>query len=153
MRAEDRYDSLFAFYASLKGLDWLLLKSQAKQESAFNPDAVSPVGAVGLFQFMPNTWKEWQDGTPGIQPVNFGAKLVDPRDPEDATQAACFYNRWLLDYLGGDSTKALAAYNWGPTNVRKAVAADGAAWGAHLPSETAEYVARIQSYRRQYKGN
>jgi soluble lytic murein transglycosylase-like protein len=151
MNAEDRYDSLFQFYAYQRGLDWLYLKAQAKQESAFNPDAVSPAGAVGLFQFMPNTWKEWDDGTPGIQPVNFGVKLVDPRCPECATVAAGFYNRWLLDYFSGDIQKALAGFNWGPTNVRKAVAAKAYEWSSLLPEETANYVVRIQKYRREFK--
>ncbi len=58
MNAEDRYDSLFQFYAGQKAIDWLLLKAQVKRESAFDPNARSPVGAVGLAQFMPATWDE-----------------------------------------------------------------------------------------------
>ena len=152
MNSDNRYDSLIAYYSSMKQIDWLLLKAQIKAESAFNPDAVSPVGAMGLCQFMPGTWKEWEDGTPGIQPVQVGAKLIDPRDPEDAIQAQAFYMRWLLDLFAGDEQKTLAAYNWGPTNVRKAVQAKGAEWSSLLPDETQKYVARIQQYKREYKG-
>lgn len=66
MTAEDRYDSLIAYYFDRtahrygfdEGVDWHLVKAQVRQESAFNPEAVSPVGARGLLQIMPGTWGE-----------------------------------------------------------------------------------------------
>ena len=49
------YDDLFKKYARLFGLPWKLIKSQAWQESRFNPNALSPSGARGLLQLMPKT--------------------------------------------------------------------------------------------------
>ena len=49
------YGDLFKKYARLFGLPWKLIKSQAWQESRFNPNALSPSGARGLLQLMPKT--------------------------------------------------------------------------------------------------
>ena len=82
-------------------------------ESALSPTAVSPVGAVGLWQFMPSTGKSY-----GLE-VN---SLVDERrDPVRATQAACRYLKDLYA-IYNDWTLAIAAYNCGPGNVNKALA-------------------------------
>lgn len=51
------YDGLFRRYANLCDWDWRLLAAQAYQESAFDPDAVSWMGAQGLMQLMPSTAK------------------------------------------------------------------------------------------------
>ena len=76
----DKYDGLFKKYGAANNIDWLLLKAQVKAESNFNPNAKSPVGALGLAQFMKATWLEWQDGTPGIQiahaPQTFGWRVA-----------------------------------------------------------------------------
>jgi len=63
MDAEDRYDSLIQWtwmHAAQRWqfdtASWGLVKWQIKQESAFNPEAVSPAGARGLLQIMPATW-------------------------------------------------------------------------------------------------
>lgn len=66
--AEDRYDSLiqFLFEQQVEDMadrehftevvDWTFVKAQVRQESNFDPDAVSAVGARGLMQIMPRTW-------------------------------------------------------------------------------------------------
>ena len=110
MNPDDRYDSLIRFYGDQVGYDWLLLKAQIKAESNFNPHAVSRAGAEGLAQFMDATWREWEDGTPGIQPE---PQEYSPFDPEDCIRAQVHYMKWLLDFCGGDIEYALAAYNWG----------------------------------------
>lgn len=104
-------------------------------ESALSPTAVSPMGAVGLWQFMPSTGKSY-----GLE-VN---SLVDERrDPVRATQAAC---RYLKDLYGiyNDWSLAIAAYNCGPGNVNKAMARSGGKnfWEIYdyLPRETRGYV-------------
>lgn len=104
-------------------------------ESALSPTAVSPMGAVGLWQFMPTTGKSY-----GLE-VN---SLVDERrDPYRATQAAC---RFLKDLYSiyNDWTLAIAAYNCGPGNVNKAIARSGGKtfWEIYdyLPRETRGYV-------------
>lgn len=106
-------------------------------ESALNPNAVSRMGAAGLWQFMPRTGTAY-----GLEISSY----VDERfDPERSTDAAC---RFLKDLykMYGDWTLALAAYNCGPGNVNKALkrAGDNAKtfWDiyAYLPRETRGYV-------------
>ena len=90
--------------AGLSGTEWLaLFRSNIAVESAFNPDARSPVGAIGLGQLMPGTAE-----TLG----------VDPHDPEDNLRGSA---RYLLAQLEsfGSADLALAAYNAGPEAVRK----------------------------------
>lgn len=71
---------------------------------------------------------------------------LDPRDPLQAALGAAEFDRYLLDQYHGDVKKALAAYNWGPDNMRKLMAGFGEDWRAHLPAkETREYVS---SYER-----
>jgi hypothetical protein len=89
--------------AGLSGTEWLaLFRANIAVESAFNPDAHSSVGAIGLGQLMPGT-----------------ADLlgVDPYDPEDNLHGSA---RYLLAQLEdfGSADLALAAYNAGPEAVR-----------------------------------
>ena len=110
----DRYDSLIQFYAGACGLDWRLIKKQIEAESSFLPGARSPKGAMGLMQFMPETWKEWGEG--------------DPFNPEESIRAGCRYMAHLYGCYGeipDDKERykfALAAYNAGRGNVNKALA-------------------------------
>ena len=105
-------------------------------ESALSPTAVSPMGAVGLWQFMPTTGKSY-----GLE-VN---SLVDERrDPYRATQAACRYLKDLYA-IYNDWSLVIAAYNCGPGNVNKALARAGGGttfWDIYeyLPRETRGYV-------------
>ena len=104
-------------------------------ESALSTTAVSPMGAVGLWQFMPTTGKSY-----GLE-IN---SLVDERrDPYRATQAACRYLKDLYN-IYNDWTLAIAAYNCGPGNVNKAIARSGGKtfWEIYdyLPRETRGYV-------------
>lgn len=70
MKAEDRYDSLFRYYASEHDHDWLMLKAQVKAESAFNAKAWNRrSGARGLAQFI--------SGSPPIQKVAYAAGFID----------------------------------------------------------------------------
>ena len=104
-------------------------------ESALSATAVSPAGAVGLWQFMPATGKSY-----GLE-IN---SLVDERrDPVRATEAACRYLKDLYA-IYNDWTLAIAAYNCGPGNVNKAMARSGGKtfWEIYdyLPRETRGYV-------------
>lgn len=101
-----------------------LLRSVAITESGGNQFAVSHAGAMGLFQFMPKTAKE------------FGLRGNDAFDPEKAADAAARKLGGLMRFFHGDLAKALAAYNWGEGNVqRKGLAA--------APEETRNYVPRV----------
>lgn len=105
-------------------------------ESALNTGAVSPVGAAGLWQFMPSTGKMY-----GLK-IN---TLVDERrDPMKASVAAARFLRDLYR-IYGDWHLAIAAYNCGPGNVNKAIRRSGGKrdfWEIYpyLPRETRSYV-------------
>jgi len=115
----------------------LELKYLAVIESALNPIAVSRAGATGLWQFMYNTGKMY-----GLE-VN---TMVDYRcDPYRATDAAARHLRDLSKMFWGDWVLALAAYNCGPGNVKKAITRSGGKtdfWEIYnyLPKETRGYV-------------
>jgi hypothetical protein len=79
-----------------------LMQSVAKVESGFNPKAVSPKGAIGVMQLMPDTAKR------------LGA---DPSDLEQNIDAGAKLLRELLQKYDGDVVKALAAYNAGEAAV------------------------------------
>ncbi|EOY8363617.1 transglycosylase SLT domain-containing protein [Salmonella enterica subsp. salamae] len=101
-----------------------LLRSVAITESGGNQFAVSHAGAMGLFQFMPKTAKE------------FGLRGNDAFDPAKSADAAARKLGGLMRFFHGDLAKALAAYNWGEGNVqRKGLAA--------APEETRNYVPRV----------
>ena len=88
--------------AGLSGTEWLaLFRANIAVESAFNPDARSSVGAIGLGQLMPGT-----------------ADLlgVDPHDPEDNLRGSARYLLAQLEDFGA-ADLALAAYNAGPEAV------------------------------------
>lgn len=143
MTFEDRYDSLLQYWCQ-PDLDWKLAKAQMLQESRAKAMAVSPAGARGLFQFMLETWREWWDGTPGIQAEPPPGSIDNP---ELQIQRRCAYMRWLLSRHHGDIDEALAAYNWGTGRVRACIAHYGAEWRLHLPKETADYLRLIKEKR------
>ncbi|HET8860770.1 lytic transglycosylase domain-containing protein [Marivirga sp.] len=94
------------------------LKYLAIVESGLNPKAQSPAGAVGLWQFMPLTGR-----------LDYGLSenwyLDEKMDMEKSTDAACRYLSFLYNYFYEDWPLALAAYNTGPGNVRKAIRRSG----------------------------
>lgn len=106
-------------------------------ESALSTTATSPMGAVGLWQFMPATGKSY-----GLEINSF---VDERRDPVQATRAACRYLKDLYS-IYHDWTLAIAAYNCGPGNVNKAIARSGGNgrtfWDIYdyLPRETRGYV-------------
>jgi len=134
----DRYDSLFRYYGHKHGVPWTWLKAQGLAESLLDPKAVSPVGAVGVMQFMPKTWQEWWDETVGIQ----GLPGADRTNPEASIAAGAAYMAKLREVFGS-MEGALAAYNWGWGNVRRHLRRYGALAESHLPSETRQYIQRI----------
>lgn len=131
---------------------WQLLKAQCIAESALDPLAVSPVGAQGLCQFMPNTWADMQ---------RRDASFINPFDPEASIYAAAMYmadlNRfWRSPRPFEDRyCLAMASYNAGAGNLVKAqkLATDKVHCKpimcelhrvtGHHSKETNEYVRRI----------
>jgi soluble lytic murein transglycosylase-like protein len=103
-------------------LDPDLVSSVIKAESGFNVRAVSPKGAQGLMQLMPDTASKL--GVP------------DPFDPQANVEGGTRYLRELLERYNFDLVKALAAYNAGPLRVEQ--------YGGVPPyHETQAYVARV----------
>jgi soluble lytic murein transglycosylase-like protein len=98
-----------------------LLAALVWQESRWNPQALSPKGAMGLAQLMPATARDL-----GVNPADPIANLV----------GGARYLRYLLDEFDGNVEKALAAYNAGPGRVRSA-------GGVPAIAETRNYVASI----------
>lgn len=111
------------------------LKYLAVIESALKPVALSRVGAKGLWQFMPRTGRAY-----GLKQTY---QIDDRMDPEKATRAAAKYLKFLHKYHG-DWELAIAAYNCGPGNIRKAQRRSGKKkfWDIYrkLPRETRSYL-------------
>ncbi|RXK52130.1 lytic transglycosylase domain-containing protein [Aquirufa rosea] len=113
------------------------LKYLSLIESGLDPKAISNKGAGGLWQFMPYTAR----GDFGLRVDSY----IDERfDPERATEAACKYLRQLYRIFG-DWHLALAAYNTGPGNVKRAIRnckGTDDFWGIYpcLPKQTRAYV-------------
>ena len=113
--AEQRMGQLEKQY----GLPSGLLDAVWKQESSRGQNMVSPAGAQGHFGFMPDTSKAYH--------------LANPMDFNQSSDASARMFRDLLKQYGGDTTKALAAYNWGSGNLAKK-GLDAA------PAETRNYI-------------
>lgn len=117
-------------------------------ESGLKPHATSRVGAAGLWQFMRRTARG--------QGLKVTSTIDERRDVHKSTSAALDYLEELHGRFG-DWTLALAAYNCGPGNVRKAIRRSGGKtdfWDIlpYLPKETRNYIPKFiaMSYTMQY---
>lgn len=110
-------------------------------ESGFEPFAVSPKSAAGLWQFIPDTGRDY-----GLQQTEW---YDGRRDIIASTHAALDYLQKLHETFGGDWLTALAAYNYGEGNIRKAIRKNEAQgrptdfWSLDLPRETRWYVPKL----------
>lgn len=122
-KSEDPYSQLVEEAARRHGVDAGLIRAMMAQESAGNAKAVSPVGAQGLMQLMPDTAAE------------LGVK--DVFDPAQNIEGGTRYMAQLLKRYGGDRDKALMAYNAGMGAVD--------AGRAQTFPETQNYLKRINA--------
>jgi soluble lytic murein transglycosylase-like protein len=121
-QAAGPYADLFARSAAQHGLDPAMLTAMAQVESALDPAAVSPKGACGILQLMPET------------AGRFG--VLDPFDPEQNVEGGARYLQWLLERYDGRTELALAGYNAGEGAVDR--------HGGIPPyRETRQYVRRV----------
>jgi hypothetical protein len=114
-------DSLVIYESLMKTFNPVLMATLVAIESEYNPNAISPAGALGLTQCMPDKFR----------------KSDRWNDPETNIRIGAAYLQQMLKQFNGDEKLALAAYNAGPGNVIKS--------GYQVPvtknNETKNYIA------------
>ena len=127
------YDSYILASAQRHGVDPGLMKAMMHTESAFNPNARSPVGAQGLMQLMPATARRF--------------KVSNPWSPADNIEGSAKYIAWLMRRFNNNVEFAVAGYNAGEGNVDK--------YNGIPPfKETRNYVKSVMSrYHSLYKND
>jgi hypothetical protein len=123
------FDEMIRVIADRYGVEYALVKAVIKAESGFNHLAVSPKGAQGLMQLMPDTAA--------------AVRVQDVFMPQDNIEGGVKYLRRLLDRYDGNLALAVAAYNAGPMRVDEV-------GGIPDIAETREYLARVLRYRLGY---
>jgi len=122
----DKFDEHINSTAGWYGIDPLLIKAMIKVESNFNPEAVSPQGAIGIMQLMPATAER--------------IGVSDPFDPMENIEGGVRYFNKLMTMFNNNTTLAIAGYNAGENAVIK--------YGYKIPpyDETIEYVNRVYAH-------
>ena len=130
-RNRKRYEPTIASAAKAHRLPPALLHAVITAESAYDPDAISSAGAVGLMQLMPGTAQRY-----GVS---------NRRDPVANVSGGTRYLRDLLDMFDDNVVLAVAAYNAGENAVLN--------YGRKIPpyAETQTYVRRVLKYYNDYK--
>jgi soluble lytic murein transglycosylase len=140
------YREKVMMHASDKQLDPSIIYGVMRRESLFDPKAKSRVGALGLMQLMPATARD----------VAKGLGLKEPRQADilkigNNINFGTQYFRTVLNRFGNNTSLAAAAYNAGPSNVKrwlpsaKTIPAD--LWVATVPyKETRNYVQAVLAY-------
>ena len=135
-----RFEPLIARNAKLQHVDVALVKAVVAVESAYEPDAVSGKGALGLMQVIPETGERY--GVTGDQKRTLTQKLPDPAIN---VQVGTRYLRDLLALFSDDVALALAAYNAGENAVQR--------YDNQIPPfpETQEFVKLVQQFYALYR--
>jgi soluble lytic murein transglycosylase len=147
LRFPTPYKDTFKSIAKKENIDLKWIYAIARQESAFSPNANSPVGARGIMQLMPGTARTVarQMGIPK-------PRTEDLVTPESNIAMGGFYLGQLLEQFGGNRILATAAYNAGPSRVervllRQAEELPADIWIENLPyGETREYIKNVLAF-------
>lgn len=107
--APKQYQSAIASSAKKYGVSSNLMTAVFAKESGFNPNAKNKSGAAGMGQLMPKT------------AASLGLTGADVMNPEKNIDASTKYIGSMSKQFGGNPALALAAYNWGPGNLNKAM--------------------------------
>ena len=126
------YDSYIQAVSKRHGVDFHLVKAVIKAESKFDHLAVSPKGAMGLMQIMPDTVDHMG--------------VANPFNPEQNIDGGVRYLKWLLKVFDNDLNLALAAYNAGPNTVKRFK-------GVPPYAETRDYLRKVMQYYTDYKND
>lgn len=126
-----RYFSIVDSASRTYGVDRALVQAMIMVESTYDPEAVSPVGASGLMQLMPETARQY--------------RVNDLFDPKDNVYGGVRYMKDLLKQFDGDVELAVAAYNSGAGAVIRA--------GNRIPPhpETLAFVPKVMGYYRHFQ--
>lgn len=115
------------------------LKHMVVVESQANPHAKSPVGAIGLWQLMPQTARRFG--------LIVNSRQDDRKDPRKATEAALRYLHYLYNFFGKEWDLAIAAYNCGEGRVKQAISKANSTQFEkvkyYLPKQTKKYIPAI----------
>jgi len=127
-----RYSEWIRQAATLYQIPEALVRAVIKCESDYDPRAVSPAGAIGLMQMIPETAMRMQ--------------VRDPYDPRENIFGGTRYLRVLANTFNGDLELTIAAYNAGEGAVAR--------YGGIPPyDETQKYVVNVVTYYRKYRAN
>lgn len=124
------YLDIIRTHASSYRLEEALVKAVIKVESDYQPRVVSKKGAQGLMQLIPETARD--------------LRVTNPFDPYENIRGGSEYLRKMLDLFDDDIELALAAYNSGPSTVKR--------YGGVPPyDETQRYVKKVKRYLDHYR--
>ncbi|MDH3998348.1 MAG: lytic transglycosylase domain-containing protein [Desulfuromonadales bacterium] len=124
------YRSIIRSHAAKFRLEEALVKAVIKVESDYQPRIVSKKGAQGLMQLIPETARDMN--------------VKNPFDPSENIHGGSRYLRLMLDLFDNNLDLALAAYNSGPTTVKR--------YGGIPPyAETKKYVSKVKYHLERYR--
>lgn len=161
---KSKYDGFFIKYTNqyLPGVDYDLIKAQCWQESRFKEQAVSQVGAAGVCQFMPGTWRDAKKSLKLSEAIsvfhpeyNIQAAAYymgtqyrmwkSPRPPEDR------HNLAVASYNAGAGHLISAQKRCGNPNLYKTIIPCLPQVTGENSKETIDYVAHIRNFYAQLK--
>jgi soluble lytic murein transglycosylase len=148
----DKFKSYVQTYAAEYNIPEYIIFAVIETESGFDPDAESTVGARGLMQMMPSTFK-WLTGPEHLNENLDESKLFDP---ETAIKYGTYYLNYLYKKFDYNWNNTFAAYNGGEGNVAKWLASDEYSDGkgnlTKIPfAETENYVRKVNDNMETYK--